>query len=380
MDQFVALIVAGGTGSRAGDGIPKQYRVLNGKSVLRQTVETFLNCPGCRDVKVVINGDHHDYYSQAMLGLTLGAPVIGGATRQESVSKGLGALPDMTDTSKVLIHDAARPFITQDVIADCVRKLDAAQAVTVAVPVSDTIRRANGNTLNDALDRDNLWSIQTPQGFHYGVIKQAHEELSGNFTDDSQMVSEMGIAVEIVEGSRRNIKLTTEDDFNMFPALKVTKTGMGYDVHAFGEDSTSIRIGGVDIPHSKKLLGHSDADVVLHAITDAIYGTISSGDIGSHFPPSNMEFKNMDSRIFLEKAVAELKAEGGAIIHIDTVVICEDPKIGPHRDKIRESIANICAIPLKSVSVKATTSEGLGFTGRREGIACQSIVTIEMNS
>lgn len=380
MDQFVALIVAGGTGSRAGDGIPKQYRLLDGQPVLRRTVETFLRSPGCTEVKIVINADHVSHYQKAMEGLSLAAPVIGGATRQESVTQGLAAFENMDGNAKILIHDAARPFITQDIILNCVRKLNSAEAVTVAIPLTDTIRRSENGAVTDTIDREGLWSVQTPQGFHFDILRKAHDTLTGNFTDDSQMASAMGVNVEIVEGSRANIKLTTEDDFRMHQSRRITKTGLGYDVHAFGEESVSIRIGGVDIPHTKKLLGHSDADVVLHAITDAIYGTIASGDIGSHFPPSNMEFKNMDSRIFLEKAVAELRHEGGEIVNIDTVVICEDPKIGPHRDKIRESIANICAIPVKSVSVKATTSEGLGFTGRREGIACQSLVTIEMNS
>lgn len=373
MADFAVLIVAGGTGNRAGKGIPKQYRNLNGKAVLRQTLEAFMGLPDLKDIRVVIHPDHQEFYEKAVAGLDIGAAIFGGETRQQSVANGLDSFSGLDSKTPILIHDAARPFIDRNTILACVEKLSTHEAVTVAVPVTDTLWRED----TGIVDRNNLWSIQTPQGFHYGIIKRAHETLTGDFTDDSQMASAMGIKVEIIQGSRQNIKLTTEDDFKIM-TRKRTKTGLGYDVHAFGDESTSIRIGGVDIPHTRKLLGHSDADVVLHAITDAIYGTIASGDIGSHFPPSNNEFKNMDSSIFLKKAVEELVQAGGEIVHIDTVVICEEPKIGPHRDAIRESVARICGLPVSSVSVKATTSEGLGFTGRREGIACQSLVTIEI--
>ena len=376
MTDFAVLIVAAGSGTRAGQGLPKQYRDLNGRPVLRQTIEKFLKLQGLISLHVVINETHLDLYREAISGLDLPPPIIGGATRCESVGNGLNAL-SLDDKTPVLIHDAARPFVTPDIIQACVARLETAQAVTVALPVSDTLRKEQDGILGNAMDRTHLWSVQTPQGFHYGIIKRAHDTLTGDYTDDSQMVSDLGVKVEIVPGSRENTKLTTEDDFKIMTE-KITKTGLGYDVHAFGEDATSIRIGGVDIPHTKKLLGHSDADVVLHAITDAIYGTISSGDIGSHFPPSKSEFKNMDSAIFLKAALSDLHNEGGNIVHIDTVIICEDPKIGPHRDAILERVAQICGIPVKSVSIKATTSEGLGFTGRREGIACQALVTVQI--
>ncbi len=377
MSEFAVIIVAAGTGSRAGDGLPKQYRDLTGEAVLRHTVNAFLHFPGLVRLCVVINKEHEELYQNAVRGLGLPQAVIGGATRQESVAKGLKALDGIPDDMPVLIHDGARPFVEHETILNCLKKLETAQAITTAIPVHDTLRRSDDGYLGEVIKRENVWLIQTPQGFHYNIIKRAHETTTGEYTDDSQMVSDMGVRVELVSGSRRNIKLTTEDDFKNVKK-KITKTGLGYDVHAFGEASNQIRIGGIDIPHTKKLLGHSDADVVLHAITDAIYGTIASGDIGSHFPPSNDDFKNMDSSIFLKKAMNDLTAEEGKILHIDTVIICEDPKIGPHRDKIRESIANICNLPVKSVSVKATTSEGLGFTGRREGIAAQAIVTIEI--
>ena len=379
MTDFAVLIVAGGTGIRAGEGLPKQYRNLGGKALLRRTIEVFLGLTEARNIRVVIHPHHKDFYLSATEGLNLPDPVIGGNSRRESVSKGLQAFAGLPPETPLLIHDAARPFVSTEIIKSCLEKLKTAQAVTTAIPVSDTLRKGVVDTLGEAVDRDGLWSIQTPQGFRYATILKAHETLEGDFTDDSQMVSAMGIDVEIVQGSRKNIKLTTEDDFKMFQNTKITKTGLGYDVHAFDTvEASSIRIGGLDITHPRKLLGHSDADVVLHAITDAIYGTIADGDIGSHFPPSNNEFKNMDSSIFLKEAVKSLTQAGGRIVHIDTVIICEEPKIGPHRDKIRESIANICALPLKSCSVKATTSEGLGFTGRREGIACQALVTIEI--
>lgn len=379
MSEFAVLIVAGGTGTRAGEGPPKQYRQLSGQAVLRRTIGVFSYLTDINNIRVVIHPDHYDLYGEAVEGLGLPEPVIGGNTRRESVSNGLKAFAHLEPKTPILIHDAARPFITSEIIKACVAELQKAKAVTTAIRVNDTLRKAEGYHLGEAIARDHLWSIQTPQGFHYGIIAKAHEVLTGDFTDDSQMVSQLGVDVAIIEGSRENIKLTTEDDFRMFQNRKVTKTGLGYDVHAFDTvEASAIRIGGVDIPHARKLLGHSDADVVLHAITDAIYGTIAYGDIGSHFPPSNNDFKNMDSAIFLKEAVKSLTAAGGRIVHIDTVIICEEPKIGPHRDKIRESIANICGLPVKSCSVKATTSEGLGFTGRREGIACQSLVTIEI--
>lgn len=379
MSEFAVLIVAGGTGTRAGEGLPKQYRQLAGEIVLRKTIKAFLPLAAPQNIRVVIHPEHADFYSACVTGLNLPEAVIGGGSRRESVSNGLKAFAHLNPETPILIHDAARPFVSPEIISACVAELQKSQAVTTAIRVTDTLRKGENNHLGETVTRDHLWSIQTPQGFHYGVITKAHEILTGDFSDDSQMTSAMGINVAIIEGSRENIKLTTEDDFKMFQKTKIIKTGLGYDVHAFDAiEANAIRIGGVDIPHPRKLLGHSDADVVLHAITDAIYGTIADGDIGSHFPPSNNEFKNMDSSIFLKEAVKSLTEAGGRIIHIDTVIICEEPKIGPHRDKIRESIAKICDLPLKSCSVKATTSEGLGFTGRREGIACQALVTIEI--
>ncbi len=382
MAEFAVIIVAGGSGVRAGDGPPKQYRLLDGKPVLRRTVEKFMSCKGLKDIRIVIGQGHEALYRESLAGLGLPAPVTGGATRQESVRNGLLALGALPDHFPVLIHDAARPFVTEATILACVEKLGSVKAVTAAAPVVDTLRHEEDNILTDTVDRKGLWAVQTPQGFRYDVIRTAHETLKGSYTDDTQMVSELGMDVEIVESPRNNIKLTTEDDFRMMASAKnrKTRTGIGYDVHAFGDEAASIRLGGVDIPHTRKLAGHSDADVILHAVTDAIYGTIASGDIGSHFPPSDMRYKNMDSGVFLKMAVDELRAAGGELSFIDTVVICEDPKIGPHRDKIRDSIARLCGLPVNCVSVKATTSEGLGFTGRREGIACQSLVTIEIES
>lgn len=382
MTEFIAIIVAAGTGSRLGNDTPKQYLSLSGKPVIRHSVDAFMQTPGLKDIRIVVHKDHGEYYRSAFEGLDLPEPIIGGTTRQESVRLALQSLTGIPDSIPVLIHDAARPFITNRLIKSCLDAMEGQQAASLATPVSDTLRKSQGDILGEAIERNDLWAMQTPQGALFGVLKNAHDALKAeSFTDDTAILSAFGIDVKIVTGDRRNFKITTEDDFRFAESTMSgtvrTKTGLGYDVHSFGEQADAIRIGGIDIPHDRRLAGHSDADVILHAITDALYGTISSGDIGSHFPPSDNSFKNMDSEIFLKDAVIEVEKSGGMIAHIDTVVICEAPKIGPYRDAIRERIAQICGIPVSSVSIKATTSEGLGFTGRREGIACQALVTVE---
>jgi 2-C-methyl-D-erythritol 4-phosphate cytidylyltransferase/2-C-methyl-D-erythritol 2,4-cyclodiphosphate synthase len=378
---FTVIIVAAGHGTRFGSDLPKQYCKIHGKPVLRHTIEGFLKFPTLTQIQVVIAEDFKDDYANAVSGLPkILPPVIGGKTRQDSVSNSLSALTLGKDDI-VLIHDAARPCFSKSSIEDLLNVLKTEQAASLAIPISDTLRKSDGDNLSALIPRDGIYAMQTPQGFHFGLIKRAHEQFKGqNFTDDTSMASALGIAVKNVMGNKRNIKITVPEDMILaekFLSTQMTpRTGIGFDVHAFGDTSSTIRIGGVDIPHTHKLKGHSDADVLLHAITDALYGVIADGDIGSHFPPNNPEFKGKDSAFFLEDAVAAVKAKGGKITHIDSVIMCEAPKIGPHRSAIQSRVAEIIGLPPLRVSIKATTTEELGFTGRREGIAAQAIVTV----
>jgi 2-C-methyl-D-erythritol 4-phosphate cytidylyltransferase/2-C-methyl-D-erythritol 2,4-cyclodiphosphate synthase len=390
--RFTAVIVAAGKGTRLGSDTPKQYLPLCGKPILRRTIDTFLSVPELAALYVVIDPSHRAHYEEATKGLSLPPPIFGSTERQLSIRNALAVLePALGEKDPVLIHDAARPLVSPETIRSVARALSTHPAASAAIPVSDTLRREsprNTKTFGDTIERSGLWTIQTPQGFHFSLLKKAHDLLDHqSFTDDTGLVSAFGADVQIVPGSRNNIKITLPEDIEMAERLlgnaslprTHAKTAMGFDVHAFGEESISVRIGGINIPHDRRLAGHSDADVVLHAITDAVYGVLGDGDIGSHFPPSNPEWKGKDSAFFLESAAHDLAAKGGTITHVDTTIICEAPKIGPHRDAMRTKIAEILNLPLSRVSVKATTTEGLGFTGRGEGIAAQAIVSAEIS-
>jgi 2-C-methyl-D-erythritol 4-phosphate cytidylyltransferase/2-C-methyl-D-erythritol 2,4-cyclodiphosphate synthase len=379
--SFDVIIPAAGSGQRVGGDIPKQYRLLGGKTVLRHTVEIFLSMPGLRTLQVVISPEHERLYHDAVMGLSLPGPVLGGASRKESVYSGLKALPDNGDTAHVLVHDAARPLVSRGEIDRLLATLQIYDAATLAAPMANTLRHEDGHTV----DRTGLWSIQTPQGFRTKLLKEAHQKFEKNddFTDDAGMVEALGQTVHMVRGSRMNFKITTEDDFIMAKQLVAarfeTRTGSGFDVHAFDSIAASvIRLGGIDIPHDHKLAGHSDADVVLHALTDALLGTIAAGDIGRIFPPSDPQWKGADSAIFLAEAARLVRAAGGIIRHCDVTILCEAPKIGPHRAAMQERIADILGLAPARISIKATTTEGLGFTGRREGIAAQAVCTISL--
>ncbi len=382
---FSVILVAAGHGARFGDNLPKQYHTIHGKTVLQHTIERFLEHPALTHIQVVIADGFQDIYKTATAGLPkLLPPVLGGATRQDSVYNALQSLI-LKDDDIILIHDAARPCVSIDAVHEMLDVLKTEKAASLATPVTDTLRKSTGKStdkkLSDVVDRTDMYAMQTPQGFHFGIIKEAHDKFKGqNFTDDTALVTEMGVPVHIVDSSRDNIKITLPEDLKLAEKLMNTplipRTGLGFDVHAFGDAASSIRIGGVDIPHTHKLKGHSDADVLLHAMTDALYGTIADGDIGSHFPPSDPEYKGKDSAFFLEDAVNAVKSRGGKIVHIDSVIMCEAPKIGPHRAAIQTRVANIVGIAQSKVSIKATTTEELGFTGRREGIAAQAIVTV----
>ena len=385
---IVALVVAAGRGARAGDGgLLKQYRPIAGVPLLAHTLAALLATARIDRVVPVIGKEQAELY--AALGLDdprLAPPVIGGETRQVSVFKGLEALaadaPDM-----VLIHDGARPFVDAAVIDSVIAALDDADGALPVTLVTDTIKRStDGRTVGGTEDRTQLFAAQTPQGFHFAPIYEAHRRaiaMSDGFTDDAAIAEWAGRSVALAQGDARNFKVTLPGDFERAERMiegeraMETRVGSGFDVHAFGEGDAVI-LGNISIPHSAKLKGHSDADVVLHALSDALYGALAEGDIGRHFPPSEMEWKDADSAQFLEHAAGLVRARGGRIVHLDATIICERPKIGPHVEAMRKRIAEIAGISASRVAVKATTSERLGFTGREEGIAAQAVATIEV--
>jgi len=381
MPKTAILIVAAGKGERAGSSLPKQYEPLAGQPMLRRTVQAFAGYP----VQVVIGPGQDALAAAALQGLALPVPVTGGATRQESVRKGLEALgADAPDF--VLIHDAARPLISPKVIAAVVAALEGgADGALPMVAAADTLRRKGADGRWLLVSRDNLYRAQTPQGFAYGKILQAHRDhAQEEVTDDVALAELAGMTIAMVEGEEKNLKVTRKEDFALVEAMlgpscenKDVRTASGYDVHKF-TDGDHIWLCGLKVPHTHGLEGHSDADVGLHAITDALLGCIGEGDIGLHFPPTDDRWKGAPSWKFLDHAASLVRERGGVISHVDVTLICERPKIGPHREAMKAKIAEILQVALSRVSVKATTTEGLGFTGRREGIAAQAIATVKL--
>lgn len=378
-NNVVALIVAAGSGSRMGGGIPKQYRTVAGVPVIARAIDALASHPAIDAVHVVIGAGQ-----EAMLTDALGDRVVtsspGGATRRESVRAGLEAIGA---AKQVLIHDAARPFLPISVIDRLLAALDGAEGAIPTLPVVDTLVRADGGTLGDTVEREGLARVQTPQAFRFDDILAAHRNWSGDAepTDDAQVARAASHTVLAVPGDVMLEKLTHEADFAAaearLGAVMTSRTGMGYDVHAFSEGD-HVMLCGLRIPHTQALAGHSDADVGLHAITDALLGTIADGDIGSHFPPSDPRWRGADSGTFLQHAASLVAAKGGVIDHVDVTIICEAPKVGPHRQAMRERIAELLALPVGRVSVKATTTEQLGFTGRREGMAAQAVASVRL--
>lgn len=380
--KIAALIVAGGNGLRMGGTLPKQYLDLKGQSVLSHTLKVIHSIDIIQTVMCVINDQHESLYQQAVQNNNPHYYCYGGETRQESVYKGLMALkkhePDI-----VLIHDAARPCVTPSDIHNLINSLQKHRAAALALPVTESIQR-----YGQVIDRDNLWILQTPQAFYYHDILSAHTHTYGDFTDDTALyTSWSGQPVHYEPCGRHNIKITTAEDLLMAEKLlpphhsTETITGFGFDVHAFDDaHSSSVRLGGIDIPNNKSLKGHSDADVVLHAITDAVLGALAEGDIGSHFPPSDDKYKDMDSHVFLNEVLQILRERNGNLRHLDVTIMCEEPKIGPYRGQMRTHLSETMNIPMKRISIKATTTEKLGFTGRGEGIACHALATIQVPS
>jgi len=379
--NFSVVVVAAGTGQRFGGDVPKQYVEIAGKSLFRHTLDHVLSWDGVGDVCVVIHPDHEVLFRQATAGLEIQV-VHGGAERHESVANGLKAL-GCADNDIVLIHDAARPFVAARSIPSLVAAVKSGVGATLAAPVRDSLFDDKGGA---NVERGGLWAIQTPQAFVYGDILKAHEarDLKKHYTDDTSVARDQGVDIVMVESAHSNFKITTQDDLKMAKLLlkgeAETRTGLGFDVHAFADhgDDKSLILCGVEVAHDRSLVGHSDADVGLHTITDAILGAIGKGDIGQHFPPSDDTYKDMDSAVFLKKAVEFVAEMGGALVNIDVTLICEAPKIGPYRDQMAVRIAEICGIDAARVNVKGTTTEKLGFTGRGEGIAAQAVVSVKM--
>jgi 2-C-methyl-D-erythritol 4-phosphate cytidylyltransferase/2-C-methyl-D-erythritol 2,4-cyclodiphosphate synthase len=381
---IAVLVVAGGRGLRAGGGVPKQYRTLGGESILARSLRPFLDHPAVAEAVAVIHPDDRDLYrSAAPSHPKLRSPVFGGGERQESVRLGLEALAESAP-ELVLIHDAVRPFASAGLIDRVVGALADHAAVLPAVPVSDTLKRADDVDLVAAtVPRDRMFAAQTPQGFRFAAALAAHRNAAGHgpFTDDSAIAEAAGVAVKIVPGDAANIKITTGDDIvraeGLIRAQSETRVGTGYDVHALGPGDY-VTLGGVRIAHDRSLIGHSDADVVLHALTDAVLGAAADSDIGDHFPPSDAALAGAASDRFLHFAVDRLTRRGGAIVHLDVMILAEAPKVGPHRDAMRHRIAEICGVAIDRVSIKATTNERLGFVGRGEGIAALATATVRL--
>jgi len=374
-----ALIVAAGTGERAGGGMPKQFRLLCGKPVLRWAAESVIRHPAVQSTRVVVADGQQANAAKALDGLDVGEFITGGAERADSVRAGLAAIQG----DAVLVHDAARPFCPPTVIDRLLAALEFFEGSAPVVPVGDTLARS-GETLGEPVDRTGLARVQTPQAFRLDALRSAYADWTGpSPTDEATVVRATGMKVAAVAGDPALEKLTLPSDFEraeQWLAGRMTpRTGMGFDVHAFSGDGP-VMLGGIEVPHQRGLAGHSDADVVLHAITDALLGAAGLGDIGEHFPPSDARWKGAESSLFLAHAVALVRDKGAMIDHLDCTIIAEAPKVGPHREAMRERIAQIAGLSVEQVSVKATTTEGLGFTGRREGIAAQAVASIRMGS
>ncbi|WP_339078104.1 2-C-methyl-D-erythritol 2,4-cyclodiphosphate synthase [Acetobacter sp. AC2005] len=380
--RVAAILLAAGTGSRyaatTGSSIPKQYVLLAGQPVIRHAAQALL--PHVTFIQPV--GDPASL-NEALEGLKILPPVAGGETRQASVRAGLEALDKLPEAEKpdiVLVHDGARPYVTAQVIGNVVSALEQHPGAIPAVPVADTLKREKDGVIDGTVPRDHLYRAQTPQGFRFGLFLDLHRGAASiSATDDAKLLEDAGFSVALVAGDEDNIKLTYEGDLVRLERLigptLLPRVGLGYDVHAF-EEGRPLILCGITVPHTKGLAGHSDADVGIHALCDAIYGALAEGDIGRHFPPSQNEWKNADSARFLVHAGQRIRERGGMLVNADLTLICERPKIGPHSEAMRKRLADLLEVDVDRISVKATTSERLGFTGREEGIACTATVSV----
>ncbi|QDH17274.1 bifunctional 2-C-methyl-D-erythritol 4-phosphate cytidylyltransferase/2-C-methyl-D-erythritol 2,4-cyclodiphosphate synthase [Swingsia samuiensis] len=379
--RIAALLLAAGQGRRFSAGAPqgasscKQFRMLRGKPVIRRAAESLLP-----HVDILLPVGSDPLLAESLQGLDVMEPVAGGAERHDSVRNGLEALASLPEPPDlVLVHDGARPYVPADVTTNVIKALETHAGVIPAVVVSDTIKKVHDHIIVDTISRDGLWRAQTPQGFHFKTLLELHRSQKDIFTDDAGLLERGGHPVAIVQGSENNIKLTIAEDLMRLEGVidrnLLPRVGLGYDVHAFAEGRKLI-LCGIEIPHTKGLAGHSDADVGIHTLCDAIYGALTEGDIGRHFPPTDNEWKDMDSARFLVHAGERIRARGGFLVNADITLICERPKIGPHAQAMQQRLAELLQVSVSRISVKATTSEKLGFTGREEGIAATATVSI----
>ena len=375
-----AIVVAAGASLRAGPGTPKPWRLLAGRTVLLWSVEAFA-AAGVDDIVVVVAPGWEDAARQELTGLSGWRCVLGGATRALSVQAGLRAL-EMPDDRIVMIHDAARPLLKPKHIGDLVEALETADGALPAIPVADTLKRRTQDRL-ETVSREGLWRAQTPQAFRLGSIRAAYLSWPADKepTDDASVMEHAGGKIALIPGDSCLLKLTYPEDFDMAEALvqgqRTTRVGFGIDAHRWGPGD-AVWLCGVEIAHSQTLIGHSDADAGLHALTDALLGALGEGDIGEHFPPTDPQWRGASSDRFLAFAAERVRQRGGRITNVDVTLVCEKPKIRPHRDAMRQRLADILAINLDQVSVKATTTEGMGFTGRGEGLMAQAVATLDL--
>ncbi len=380
--NFAAIVVAGGAGLRVGGDVPKQWRLLGGKPLARWSLEALL-AAGAREIVLVAPETALDKAADLCRGLDKIRIVAGGAERIDSVLRGLNAVEDKS-IEAILIHDAARPFLSARHITHLLVALERAEGALPALPVSDTLKRADRDgVVIDTPDRAGVWRAQTPQAFRWPYLREAYATwpVGETPTDDAQVVERAGGRIVLTEGDPMLMKATYPEDFDMMERLacaaRLVRTGQGFDAHRFGPGDR-VWLCGIEIAHDRALVGHSDADAGLHALTDAILGAIGEGDIGDHFPPNDPKWRGASSDLFLQHAAGLVTAKGGRIVNVDMTLICERPKIKPHRGAMRERVAAILNLPLDRVSVKATTTEAMGFTGREEGLAAQALATVEM--
>jgi len=385
--RVAAVVVAAGRGTRSGLDYPKQYKSMGGSPMVRESLRIFASHPAVDLVLPVIHPEDGERFAKAAAGLDVAGPVFGGTTRQGSVHAGLEALSEQ-GPEIVLVHDAARPFTSAALVNRAVAAAEKTGAAIPALPLTDTVKIVDHDSLITAtLDRSHLRTVQTPQAFAYATLLDAHRRAAAagraDFSDDAALAEWAGLKVSVFEGEAANMKMTTPQDFiraerDAQAALADIRTGIGYDIHAFDTGGDHVWLGGVKIPHDKRLAGHSDADVALHALTDAILGALADGDIGVHFPPSDEKWRGASSDQFLSFAVERVKARGGVVSHLDVAIVCEEPKINPRRGEICARIAEIAGIAIDRVGVKATTNEKLGAIGRAEGIAAYATATIRL--
>ena len=387
ISSIAVLIVAAGAGTRFYGDQPKQYSSLLGKPVLRWSIDTFARQQDIGQIFIAFHPDHRLLFEKATEGIHITPITAGGATRQETVRLALAAIKKIAKPDYILVHDAARPVLSDRLITDLCKTVRLENtAVIPALPVVDTLRRIFVDQESKSESRDNLFMVQTPQAFPFAALSELHEKHQGTaFTDDAGLFEKEGIKLAVITGERSNIKITHPQDMAaaeqyLSQQAQETRTGQGYDVHRLvpAKEDRKLVLGGIEIAHDYALEGHSDADVLLHAITDALLATIGAGDIGMHFSPKDPRWKNADSAKFLRHAADLVGQKNGLITHIDATLVCEEPKIGPYRERIRARIGEILSLPVERISLKATTTEGLGFTGRREGIAAQAIATVRL--